>query len=108
MALLAAQSIVRAGLAASYAAVAGGGDEFVNTGVEFVHIKNDGIDPTDVTFATPRIVDGLAVAELVVTVAASADKFIGPFPKGTFNDGNGRVQVTYSETSAVEIAVLSV
>ena len=40
MATLSAQAVVEAGLEASYSAAAAGGDEWANTGSEFIHVKN--------------------------------------------------------------------
>jgi hypothetical protein len=52
---------------------------------------------TFVTFATP---DGLAVADLAVTVAAGADAIIGPFPKSLYNQADDTVYVNVDTTSA--------
>lgn len=106
MATLTKQDIVRAGLAASYAACAGGGDKFTNTGVEVIHIKNASVGSIDVTIDTPATVDGLAVAQRTVAVGAGAEKFIGPFPPSTYNDTGGFVNLSYSGVTTLTIAVL--
>ena len=106
MATLTAQLIARAGLTPSYAACTAEGDEFVNTGSEFIHIKNGHSATQIVTIATPRTVDGLAVAERTVSILATSEQLIGPFPAGTYNDSAGKVQLTYDAVVSLTIAVL--
>jgi len=106
MADLAVVTISRNGLEATYNTAAGGGDAFINTGNEFVHIKNDDASSKDITFATPAEVDGLAVADRVVSIPAGEDRMIGPFPASTYNDTAGKVQITYSAVTSVTIAVI--
>jgi len=106
MATLTAQTVVRAGLEATYASCAAGGDEFVNTGDEFIHIKNAAVADQTVTIATPATVDGLAVADRAVVITASEERFIGPFPSSTYNDANSKVQLTYDAVITMTIAVL--
>lgn len=106
MATLTAQQIVRAGLEATYAAAAAGGDEFVNDGARFVHVKNDDASAKVVTLETQATVDGLAVTDRTVSVPAGEDRFIGPFPTGTYNDADNKLQITYDDVTSVTIAVL--
>lgn len=107
MATLTAQTIVRAGLEATYAAAAGGGDEFVNTGVEVLHVKNASVGDITVTVVSQATVDGLAVADRAVVVTAGEERFIGPFPTNVYNDANQKIQVTYSGVTTLTIAVLN-
>jgi len=48
------------------------------------------------TFKTPGTVDGLDIAEMTVTVTASATvgELIGPFPPSIYNQSDGTVHVT--------------
>lgn len=110
MATLTVQEIVRTGLDPAYAAAAGAGDEFTNEGKRtFVHILNANASTRDVTFATPKTVAGLAVADLVVTIPVTpGEQMIGPFPADTFNDGDGKVQMTYSTEVDLTIAVIKI
>ncbi len=96
MATLAAQTVSRVGLEATYATAGASGDEFDNNGVEFVHIKNGTGGDITVTIETPATVDGLAVAERTVVVTLAEDRFIGPFPRSVYNDSAAKVQLTYS------------
>ena len=104
--LLTAQTISRTGLEVEYAACAAGGNEFVNTGVEFIHIKNAAVAEQTVTFATPATVDGLAVADRAVAIPASEERMIGPFPASVYNDGNSKVQMTFDAVVTLTIAVI--
>jgi len=108
MATLVAQSIVRAGLEPAYEACAALGDEFANTGDEFIHIKNGAVAAQTVTIETPATVDGLAVADRAVEIPASEDRMIGPFPASTYNDGEGLVQLTYDAVVTLTIAIITI
>jgi hypothetical protein len=115
MAILSVQkpALSASGVTLSFASATSAGDSFPNTGIEFVHIVNTGAQRT-VTFDSPATCSfGLAAGsqhDQVVTVppAASAPdnrKIVGPFPAGRFNDGNGRVQITYDDASGITLAV---
>lgn len=106
MATLTAQSIVRTGLDPTYSACAAGGDEFVNNGDEFIHIKNGHTAEQTVTITTPATVDGLAVADRAVAIPNGEERIIGPFPKATYDDSAGKVQLTYDAVTSLTIAVL--
>lgn len=89
-------------------AAAGGGDSFPNTGAEVLVIKNGGGSGITLTVVTPVTVDGLAVADLTATIAAGATAMVGPFPPGTYSDGSGNVNLTYSAVTTVTVSVVKV
>lgn len=103
MAILTVAEIARAGVANTLTAAAGGGDSFANDGRTYFEILNGGGGAITVTFVTQQTVDGLAVADLAVSVAAGARTKVGPFPPSIYNDANGRVQVTYSGVTTVTV-----
>lgn len=105
MATLTAQQI-DADLEATYSACAGGGDQFLAGNDVFIHVKNGHSSPQTVTAATPKTVDGLAVADVATAVTNAEERFIGPFPPNLFADGNGMVQLTYDGVTSLTIAVL--
>lgn len=105
MADLTVQEVDRDGLNPTYASAAGGGDAFVNDGKTWLHIKNGDVSSKTVTIATAKTVDGLAVADRDVTIPASEERLIGPFPPTTYNDGDGKVQLTYDAVTSVTVAV---
>lgn len=107
MAVLVAQSIVRAGLTPAFASAAGGGDEFVNTGNEYIEVINGDASSKTVTVVTPGTVDGLGITDRTVTIPAGERRKIGPFPTGTYNNASSKVQITYSAVTSVTIGVFS-
>lgn len=107
MATLAVQVITRAGIIPALVAAAAGGDDFPNTGVEFIRVKNASVTALNVTIVTQGTVDGLAIADRVVNIAAGVEKAIGPFPAATYNNAQGRVALTYDQVVTVTIGVFS-
>lgn len=105
MATLSVQQIVRTGLSPSLVAADSEGDEFANTGREFVHVKNGDASPHTVTIVTPVTVDDLAVADRDVVVPAGEERMIGPLPTATYNTAGGVVQMTYDAVASVTIGV---
>lgn len=109
MALLAVTDVARTGIdLATAVAAAGGGDSFLNTGKEFLYVKNGSGGSITVTVVTQVTVDGQSVADLAVAVGAGASKLIGPFPNGYYNDTNAppQVQVTYSGVTSLTVLPL--
>lgn len=102
MATLTVLDVTRAGVVATPASAASGGDEFANDGKVLAIVYNDhATDPRTITFVTQKTVDGLSVTDLTVTVTAANDaKLVGPFPVEIYNDSDGMVQVTYSDSAA--------
>jgi len=54
-----------------------------------------------VTVTTPNTVDGLAIADLAITLTASKTYLLGPFPTSIYNDGQGRLSFTVSANADV-------
>lgn len=105
MATLSIQQISRVGITPSYAACANAGDEFVNDGANtFIHIVGGAVERI-LTIATPGTVDDLAVTDRTVTIAINADYMIGPLPSGFYNDGTGKVQLTYDSETNLTIGI---
>ena len=106
MATLTKQTVIRDGLEATYASAAGGGDEFVNTGREFIHIKNASGGDITLTIVTQQTVDAEAVGDKTVIITLAEERFVGPFPKTVYSDSNEKVQLTYSGVTSLTIAIL--
>ncbi len=109
MATLTAVSPARAANAFSMQAAAAGGDDFVNSGSELLLIEHTdelGSD-VDLTIVTQQTVDGEDVADKVITIPAGTLHLLGPFPRAIYNDGDDKVQLTYSDETDVEVGVLS-
>ena len=115
MATLTAQKITDTGTVASMLLLnsSAGGDEFLNSGLEFLFFKNEhGSNSYDVTI-TAQVTNihhqnfGTVVKENIVkTVAAGAEVFIGPFKQAAFNDSNNKIQITYNTTPTTMYAAV--
>ena len=68
---------------------------FGNAGREYVLVKK-GAGAVDVTVETPLTVDGLAVADRTVAVAANSDALLGPFEPRIYNNEEGKVALRFS------------
>lgn len=89
------------------------GDAFANTGYEVVCVQNGSASPITVTVDAfpsggPGAPSGLTVTDPTVTVAASAIKLFGPFPRNTFNNGAATVKITCSSVTTVKVSVLRI
>jgi hypothetical protein len=107
MALLASQSITRAGLASAYAAAAGGGDTFTPDKDTYLEVINGSGGSITVTIATPRTdAYGNAIADNAVAIAAGVTKKIGPFPAEAYADPTtGLASITYSGVTSLTVGV---
>lgn len=108
MATLAVAVAVRTGIDMAGVAATSGGDQFPNTGREYLQIFNGDSGSHTVTPVTQLAPDGQTVSALTVAVPAGATKVIGPFPPGVYNDVNGNVQLTYSAVTSVTVKVVQV
>lgn len=109
---LTVQPIIRAGKAVSedlVAATATHGNKFLNNGQTFLRVLNGSASPITVTLQCPKTVDGLAVVNPTVTVAATGDSSgldyqdIGPFPLD-WNQADGPYMwVTFSAVTTVTV-----
>jgi hypothetical protein len=70
-----------------------------------LRVINGGSEPTNVTVATPGEVDGNAIADLVVAVAAGVTKDIGPLDPAVYNDEEGNLEVTFSKVATLTLEV---
>tara|TARA_Y100000593_G_scaffold4213_2_gene8329 strand:- start:435 stop:764 length:330 start_codon:yes stop_codon:yes gene_type:complete len=81
------------------------GDEFVNeNGRTNFEVNNGSGSSIDVTIITQTTVDGLAVADRVISVGAGERFIVNKLASGTYNDSDGNVQVTYSAVTSVTVA----
>ena len=105
MAALSINKIVEGGLAESLETATSGGDEFANSGVEFIHVVNDHASESYTISITAQATSVrhpnqgiLTKANQTFAVAAGAEAFAGPFRQSAFNDSSNNVQVTYTAT----------
>lgn len=105
---LTSQQVSRAGIIPTYSAVTHpDGNSFINVDERnFIHVKNGSGGSLTVTVQTPITIDSLAVTDLTVSIAAGAEKLIGPFPLAYYNQTDGHVYIDYSTGTSITIAVL--
>jgi len=88
------------------ASASAGGDEFANTGKEILLIENTGSPARTLTVTTEETIDGEAVADKDITIAANSIYAIGPWPTGIYNDVDGNVNISYDSETNLEVAVI--
>lgn len=76
-------------------------------GKTFIHIKNAGGSPDNVTIVTPGTVGpGLAVSDLTFTVTNATERFVGPLDPALYAV-DGIATITHSFTTSVTVAVIT-
>ena len=97
------ESSVGSGINTAYAET--GGDEFSNSGTEFLRIRNDHASGTYTARITAQttsikhpVYGSVTKSNTDVTVTAGTDAYVGPFKQGSWSDSNNKVQVTYKTT----------
>lgn len=89
--------------AASLVAAASGGDKLKNTAKEFMVFKNDDGTDTTITFDIVTVVDGQTVTDRTLVVPAGKVVYAGPFAKGTYNDPQGDLAMTYDKVTSLTV-----
>lgn len=106
MANLQYQTVQLTGIAPAYSAADVAGDTVAPNERGFLVVKNGGASPITVTIATPGQTEfGLDQPDIAVTVAASAEKMIGPM-RDRLAVETGSVQVSYSAVTSVTVAAI--
>lgn len=110
MATLTVQSIATTGLSPSLVAAAGGGDAFlIGEGKNhYTEVANGDVSATTVTVEAFGGQDGSDLADLAVSVPAGETRKIGPLPKRTYGDVDGKVQLTYSKVTSLTVGAFSI
>lgn len=106
MATLTVQQLSLSGLNPSFAAAAAGGDEFVNSGKIYLHVKNSGAGSITVTVNSQAACSQGFDHDTAVSVPSGGERLIGPFAKSRFDDANGKVQIAYSGVTSVTVAAI--
>jgi len=105
------QTVGRSGVTPSYSgSLLTTNSYFVlNDGKSILHFKKTGAGICTVTVYVTTTVDGQAVASKTFDVPASTgDKMAGPWPPGTYNDGNGKLKFTCSEITGLTVGVMRI
>lgn len=110
MAELTVQNIVLAGAQrAALVSAASGGDTFKNDGKTFLDVNNGDASGITVTIAGQRNLPLGTSATKTISVGATTNTLIGPFPVGNYNrETDENVVVTYSAVTSVTVGAFSV
>ena len=109
MATLTKQVVALAGIGPTYEAASAGGDEVLNSGKLFLHVKNaNGSTARTVTVDSQQACSQGYDHDAAVSVPASSERMIGPFPKDRFNDSGGKIQISYDSEADLTIAAIEV
>lgn len=106
---LARQQLSDTGLLAAYSPAAAEGHAVENNGKVILHVKNDSTADITVTIKSGYSVNGLKLADRIVTVPAGKSVFIGPLDTTIYNQTDGmagQVAVDYSAVENVSVAAL--
>ena len=80
--------------------------EFPNDGRTFMHIKNGSGAPITCTVTSAGTVQTRAIADDVITVGATTgEQMVGPWPRSIYNAADGNIDITWSATASVTVAV---
>lgn len=105
MATYTTQSIDTVGTLITYTAVTAA-DRFLPNDDGFIHVKNGSGVTVTVTMVTPNTVDGLAIADRSITLAAGVDRMIA-IPNFLYRSSDGLGDVTFSPITTVTAAVIA-
>jgi hypothetical protein len=105
MATLAAQIQTLDGLDPTLAAADAAGDDFANTGAEYLDVNNASAGAVTVTCNATRACNQGFDHNAVVSVPAGARRRIGPFSTDRFGQS---VAITYSSATSVTVGVVRV
>ena len=116
MAELTVQDLTEAGTTLSMSTCAGGGDEFDNSGNEFLLFVNDHgsnsynitITVQDTSVEDPQY-GTLTKSFAAKACAAGSRTVVGPFPVKAYNDADGHCNITYSATpTSMKVAAIRI
>ena len=117
MATITAAKIVEEGITGSLATCTPAGDEFLNSGIEFIRVSNGHASATytvTITAQTTSYINPLygklTKSDTTKAISAGASAYFGPFKQKPWNDADNKVQLTYilgtSGTTAISGAHL--
>lgn len=109
MSLIETQSIVRTGVQPTMVAAGAESDHVPAHGTTFVLARNNGASPIVVS-PQPTYSDRLGNPSLptTVSVAAGAERWVGPFPAAFYADSDGLMEVLWSDAAGVQVGALTV
>ena len=113
MAVITPQKINDFGVISTLQQAEATGDSFVNSGVEFLHVKNGHDTATYVVTVTAQVTNvhhqqfgTVTKANITKSITPGQHAFIGPFKQSAFNDANNNVQITYNAVTTLSVGIL--
>jgi hypothetical protein len=103
-----AQAVTSAGRAPAYEPANVDGNSFRLLPGRALHVKNGSASAVTVTAPTPQLVDGLAVADRTITVAAGGEQLIAFGTTAAYKQAGGVVHIDYSTVTTVTVAVFDI
>ncbi len=85
------------------------GNNWVNTGVERLYVKNASVGSITMThvLGTNGTVDGLTPTARTTVITTGQSIILGPWPVAQYNDANSRMNVTWSGVTTLTVAVIA-
>lgn len=109
MAQLSVQQVINTGLVPSFAAATAGGDKIPPGDTTWLYVKNGGVASVTVTVDSVAPSSYGTDVDLVVAVAAGAERLIGPITAQRFAAvADGLATVTYSGVTSVTVGAFRV
>ena len=115
MPTLTINKISELGLTSSLESCDTGGDEFLNSGIEFLRVDNSHASQAYNVTITAQSVNfthsaygAVTKSNVVKQVNAGNTAYIGPFKQRAFNDANQKVQITYLTTGGAALSTIGV
>ena len=115
MPTLTINKISELGLTSSLESCDTGGDEFLNSGIEFLLVDNSHASQAYNVTITAQSVNfthsaygAVTKSNVVKTVSAGQVAFIGPFKQRAFNDTNEKVQISYLTTGGAALSTIGI
>lgn len=85
------------------------GHKFFNDGRTVFIAQNTNAATRTITFLTPGSIDGNAIADLAVVIAATTGRLITPsFPATVYSQSDGYVYVDYSAATGLLVAAVKI
>jgi hypothetical protein len=108
MALLTSVQAKLSGTVVTYAAASAGGDTLRLTPGTELRVRNSSGSSVTVTLVVPGNTEyGQAQPDIPIAVAAGAEVAIGPLTSGLVDSSTGLISVTYSATTSVTVALVT-
>jgi len=84
------------------------GDQFVNTGSQYIVVHNDSAGAVTMTVTTPALADNddLEIEDRVITIGIGDISITGPWPRDLYNDEDRKVTMVFSAVTDIKLAVI--